>query len=115
MLKDKKIIVGKSYVNEDTGTVREVVEEMDGRHIKFNAFDLDTGKLLPAPNQVCHKNQLARWADREARPHEIAKVHPYNYGAWFEDLPVRDETRAQLERTKANVDQMAASRTFHRW
>ena len=93
-------------------TVREVVEEIDGRRIKFNAFDLDTGKLLPAPNQVGHKNQLMRWADREARRHEIARVHPYNYGVWFEDLPVRQETRIQLERTKAKMEQSAGSRTF---
>jgi hypothetical protein len=114
MLKDE-IIVGKSYVNEDAHVLREVVEEIDSRRIKFNAFNLDTGQLLPSPNQVCRKSQLARWANRGARPREIARVHPYDQSTWFEGLPPGEQVGAQLERAKASMEQMAGNRTFHKW
>ncbi len=115
MLKNNAIVVGKSYVNERTGEVREVIEEVDDRRVKYNAFDLNTGKLIPAPYQVCHKSQLSRWADRETRLHEIARFHPYEPGPWFEEVPTREVVDAQLERTKANIEQVAGNNTFHRW
>ena len=115
MLNSHVIGVGKSYVNESKAEVREVVEEVDHRRIKYNAFDLNTGKLIPAPYQVCHKSQLSRWADREARSQEIAKLHPYQPGPWFEEVPSREAVDTQLERTKANMEQLAGNHTFHRW
>ena len=115
MLKDTMIVVGKSYVNQDARMVREVVEEIDGRRVKFNAFNLDTGKLIPSPHQVCRKSQLARWADRETTPSETAKLHPYDVSTWFEGLPPGEQVDAKLERTKAGIDEMAGTHTFHRW
>ncbi len=115
MLKDEIIVVGKSYVNERARIVREVVEDVDGRRIKFNAFELDSGKLIPSPHQICHKSQLARWADREARPREIAKLHPYDPSTWFEGLPPGEQVGAQLERAIASIEQLAGNHTFHKW
>jgi hypothetical protein len=110
-----QIVVGKSYVNDDASIVREVVEEVDSRRVKFNAFELRTGKLIPARPQVCRKSQLARWADRETSQHETARIHPFNPGAWFVGVPDREAVEAQLERVKASMAQTAASQAFHRW
>ncbi len=94
------IVVGKSYVNEVEGVIREVVEETDAHHVSFNAFDLDTGKLIPAPHQVCHRRQLARWSDREATEQETARTHPYEGGAWFDILFPREHDSEPLEQAK---------------
>ncbi len=110
-----EILVGKSYVNEDASVVREVVEELDGRRIRFNAFDLETGKLLPTRHQVCARRELARWADREANEGEMARIHPFDPGEWFENVPDRQATDAQLERVKASMAQTAAGQALHRW
>ena len=115
MLKSHAIVVGKSYVNERTAQVREVIEEVDDRRVKYNAFDLNTGKLIPAPYQICHKSQLSRWADREARPREISRFHPYVPGPWFEEASTRETVDVQLERTKANMEQLAGTHPFHKW
>ena len=113
MLKHEVIVVGKAYVNEDAGVIREVVEDVDGRRVRFNTFDLETGTLIPAPPQVCHKSRLARWADRAARPYETARVHPY--APRMESLPPEQGAAQQLERLKARVGETAAGQTFHRW
>ncbi len=76
MLK-QDVVVGKSYVNEVESVIREVAEETDAHQVRFHAFDLATGKLIPVTRQTCHRRQLARWADREASPQEIARTHPY--------------------------------------
>lgn len=76
MLKEE-IVVGKAYVNEGTCIVREVIAEVDGRHVKYVAFELDSGTLLPARHSVCSTRDMQRWADREAWPHEVARMHPF--------------------------------------
>ncbi len=88
MLKEE-IVVGKAYVNERACIVREVIEEMDSRHVRYVAFDLETGKLLPARHSVCGKSELKRWADREAGPRERDRIHPYQWES--EMLPSRQE------------------------
>ena len=110
-----QIVVGKSYVNDGASIVREVVEEVDARRVKFNAFELRTGKLIPARRQVCRRSQLARWADREASQRETARIHPFNPGSWFVEVPDRQAVDAELERVKAGMAQTAASQAFHRW
>ncbi len=77
MLKEE-IAVGKAYVNEGACIIREVIEEVDSRHVKYMVFELDTGRLLPARHQVCGKRELRNWADREARPQEVARMHPFD-------------------------------------
>src|SRR5512142_2995994 len=74
MLKEE-IVVGKSYVNEGACLIREVIEEVDSRHVKYSAFELDSGPWLPARHSVCSRRDMQRWADREARPHEEARLH----------------------------------------
>ncbi len=115
MLKNQAVAVGKAYVNEGARVVREVVEEVDHHRIKYNEFDLATGNLIASPFRICHKSQLARWADREARPVEIARFHPYEPTPWFEAVPSREMKKTELELTKANIEQVAGNYTFHRW
>jgi hypothetical protein len=114
-MRKEEIVVGKSYVNEGTRIVREVVEEVDDRRVKFNAFDLASGKLIPAQPQVCHRSQLARWADRQASAEETARIHPFDPEAWFADVPDREAVNAELERVKARMAQTAAGQSVHRW
>lgn len=113
MLKQEVIVVGKAYVNEDAGVIREVVEEVDGRRVRYNTFDLATGTLIQAPPKVCYKSQLARWADRAARPYETARVHPY--APRMESLPPEEGAAQELERLKARVGETAVGQAFHRW
>ncbi len=56
MLEERMIVVGRAYVKEDARTIREVVEELDDRRVRFNAFDLDTGKLTPSRHQTCSQS-----------------------------------------------------------
>ena len=111
MLKDP-IVVGKAYVNEDARVIREVIEEVDGRRVRFNAFDLATGRLIPAPHRICHRHQLARWAQREASGPETALLHPYERTAQFAALLPRDQGSVELERAKALLDRARALHTF---
>ncbi len=56
MLKADSTRVGRAYVNERIGAIREVVEELDRRRIKYNEFDLQTGDLIPAPFQIAYRS-----------------------------------------------------------
>ena len=115
MLNTQNIAVGRSYVNERAHIAREVVEEIDHRKIKYNAFDLTDGSLLPEVQQICRKNALAIWADREANPEEIAKIHPFEKTSWFEGIPPREAKAAEIEVAKANLQQVVGNNTIHRW
>ncbi len=115
MLKMQNIAVGRSYVNEGVKIAREVVEEVDQRKIKYNAFDLKDGSLIPVAMQVCRKSDMAHWADREATPDEIAKIHPFDKLPWFEEVPHREVKSAELELTKANLQQVVGNNNIHRW
>ena len=72
-----QVAVGRAYVNEKAGLIREVIQELDQRHVRFNTFDLATGQLIAERRQTCRKSQLVLWADREANARELQRMHPY--------------------------------------
>jgi hypothetical protein len=115
MLNKNNILVGRSYVNKGARIAREVVEELDGRKVKYNAFDLAAGRPTPVVSQICRKSELARWADREANPEELAKIHPFEQLPWFEEVPPREIRGAELELTRAKLQQVAGNNSIHRW
>ncbi len=102
-MRKEDIAVGKSYVNNKESVLREVVEETDARHVKFNQFQLATGKLIPAPNQISHRRQFARWANREATEAETARTHPYTAEAWLDAESLVPRGGAPLDRVKAAI------------
>jgi hypothetical protein len=65
--------------------------------------------------QVCKKSDLAYWADREANPGEISKIHPFDQLPWFEDVQNREVKRTELELTKANIQAIVGNNSIHRW
>jgi hypothetical protein len=115
MLKSDSIKAGHAYVNERAGSIREVVEELDRLRVMFNEFDLQTGHLIPAPFQIAYKSQLARWAEREARTFESARLHTIMGLQWFQALRPSELKKAELERTRASVEQVVGNNTLHRW
>lgn len=72
MLRNRKIIVGKYYVNNARNIAREVLEACD-KTIVFITHHLDTGNSCNAPSE-CLKRNFVNWADHEATPTEIAKL-----------------------------------------
>lgn len=74
MLTRREISVGKFYVNESKQAAREVVEVTDRKWIKFNAYSLKTGRLTHGPHQICERDEMIHWADREATPEECAML-----------------------------------------
>ncbi len=110
MLKER-IVVGKAYVNERARVLREVVEEVDEQLVKYNAFDLKTGRLLPSRHRTCAKDDLAAWAEREARPDEARRAHPFEPGEWKEPEP-SGGGRIDLEAAKATLETAAAPHAF---
>jgi hypothetical protein len=95
-MRKQNIAVGKSYVNEREQIARQVVEEIDQRKVKYNAFGLKDGRLTPAVGQICRKSDLAHWADREANLDEIAKMHPFEQLPWFEAIPPREVKKNRI-------------------
>ena len=113
MLKEE-ILVGRSYVNEHACIIREVVGEVDRHHVSYNAFDLDSGKLIPAPHRVCHVREMARWADREAQAVETARTHPYESAASVDSLLARGQGARRPEQARAAIDAAPGMHTFPR-
>ena len=62
--------VGKFYVNERLGLIREIVAD-DDRYVSWQAYDLKSGQVATR-HGLCSKYQIIQWADREASPEEIA-------------------------------------------
>ncbi len=111
MLKEP-IVVGKAYVNERSRVLREVVEEIDEQRIKFNAFDLGTGRLLPSRHRTCGKGEMASWAEREAMPDETARAHPFD-PAISQRPDARAITRAmRLEVAKTALETVTTPHSF---
>ncbi len=113
MLKDE-IVVGRSYVNEDACIVREVVEEVDDRHVKYQAFELESGRLLPARHRVCEKRDLARWASRLADPDEVARIHPFEPASALDSPFPPDRRDARLEEAMTAIHGTPGAHTFPR-
>ncbi|NJC94729.1 MAG: hypothetical protein C3F07_14510 [Anaerolineales bacterium] len=107
MLNRRDVSVGKYYVNDRDHTVREVITVMHHNKVVYNAYDLRSGNLLRAPAQICHKARMIRWADREARPEEVAKLKRDEATAVFEHgeqgfkiedvIPETNKAHAQTE------------------
>lgn len=74
MLTRREVSIGKCYVKDKTNIVREVIAQRYHRKVVYNAYNMQTGKLLRAPHQICSVKQLIRWADREATAEESAKL-----------------------------------------
>jgi hypothetical protein len=115
MLKNPSVIVGRAYVNERAGLVREVVEETNRYSAKYDEFDLLTARLAAAPFQACPKSRLARWADREARSIETARLHPAANEAASAKPPARQTAQTELELNRANMEQAAGNNAHRRW
>jgi hypothetical protein len=89
MLTRREVGVGKCYVKDNAQIAREVIAEVPHRKVVYNAYDLRTGRLLHTPHQICSRNQLIRWADREATHEESAKLLRNE----AMDIFVRDENK----------------------
>ena len=74
MLKRREVLAGRCYVNESEQVAREITEVLEGRSIRYSAYDLTTGKPLGAPNRPASKAEIVRWADREALESEAARL-----------------------------------------
>jgi hypothetical protein len=110
MLKEE-IVVGKSYVNEGACILREIVEEVDSRHVRYNAFELESGRLLPARHRVCSTGEMQRWADRQAEACETDRIHPFDPdgsadGAWW------NRSSMDPEQARAAADAAPGAHTF---
>jgi len=114
MLRRQEISVGKCYVNEKTHKAREVVEEIDKHRVKYNTFDLTTGTLISPVFQICFKSQIVYWADREAKPREIAMFHRFGTTPWFENVPVSDVKTTELEMTRSRMLEVVGHNNTHR-
>ena len=107
MLKEE-IVVGKAYVNERASLV---IEEVDNRHVRYIAFELESGRLLPARHSTCGKAELRRWGDREIEPHEQARIHPYQANAPAESNPSAGY-HLRPEEARAVADGAPGAHTF---
>jgi len=74
MLARREVRIGKCYVKDNKRIVREVIAERYHRKVVYNAYNMQTGRLLRAPHQICSVKQLIRWADREATAEESANL-----------------------------------------
>jgi hypothetical protein len=113
MLKEE-IVVGKAYVNEGASMIREVFEEVDRRHVKYHAFELGSGRLLPARRQVCDRRELARWADREAKFDEIARIHPFEQRAAVDMALPQEHGTLRVDEARTAMDESPGAHTFPR-
>ncbi len=111
MLKEE-IVVGKSYVNEGARIIREVVEEVDRHNVRFNAFEMDSGRLSPTRHRVCSRRELASWADREAASCETRRIHPFDQDANSDMFAAPERGTLRVEEARAALDGMAGTHTF---
>jgi hypothetical protein len=72
MLPRREITTGKCYVNQSRQVAREVLRA-DHRTVKYNTYELGTGKLCGMPHE-CRKDKFIHWADREASAAETAAL-----------------------------------------
>jgi hypothetical protein len=72
MLPRREITTGKCYVNENRQVAREVLRA-DHRTVRYNTYELGTGKLCGLPHE-CRRDEFIHWADREANAAETAAL-----------------------------------------
>jgi hypothetical protein len=84
MLTRRDVSIGKCYIKDKAQIAREVIAVTHHRKVVYNVYNLRTGKLLSMPHQICPRNQMIRWADREATPEEYAKLERDEAVAIFE-------------------------------
>lgn len=82
MLARRAIEAGKCYVNEERRRAREVLR-VDHHMVHFSTYNLETGKLHGAPGRQCTRDEIIRWADREATAVETDSLHREEYEALF--------------------------------
>jgi hypothetical protein len=106
------INVGNAYVNEEARIVREVIEEIDGRRVRFNAFDLKTGRLVASRHHTCEKSQFAHWAQREASASEKDLIHPYEQLGRPAQADPAAYGRQDIAAARAMIDSSPGHHTF---
>jgi hypothetical protein len=106
------IVVGNAYVNEQACIVREIIEEVDERRVRFNAFELPTGRLVPTRHHVCEKSQFAQWADREASATERAILHPYGQEQSHAQADGATHGRQDVAAARAMIESSPGHHTF---
>ena len=112
MLPRRELNVGKSYVNENERTAREVVE-LTRMTVKYIAYDLNTGKLCGA-SHTCRKKALIQWADREATKEETASLHRDEADALYKtDDPITQDNKPDLSPEQIQV--IASSKMINRY
>lgn len=83
MLKRRKLTIGRSYVNEDEGVVREVTDQPDRWSVEYAVYDLRSGRLRGPIHEIVKKNLFLDWADREASREEAARLQRDELQALF--------------------------------
>ena len=91
MLARRETAVGKCYVSDSEGLVREVLR-VDRDRVTYNTYDLDGGKLHGAPQGVVRRQQMIHWADREATDEETAMLQRHELQALFKPDEATVET-----------------------
>ncbi len=115
MSSSEPLKVGIAYVNERDGLLREIVEEMDRIRIRFNEFDLKTGRLRIPVRRIGYKRPFARWATRPATSAERTQTRPTAGGPELA-YPNSDELgRLEHEHRRAGIEQVVHSNVMHRW
>jgi hypothetical protein len=71
-MKADDVKIGKFFVCERLGLIREIVVDVDG-DVNWQAYDIKSGQATMDHGQ-CSKYQITQWADREASPEEIASI-----------------------------------------
>ena len=101
-----RIQVGRCFVSEKKGLVREITAETADGMVHWRSYALIDGRST-GDSLMCSKHQICRWADREATEEEkatlerdattfkdIAAVAMINYGvANIPDEQLIDEVR----------------------
>lgn len=115
MLRSENVRVGMGYVNEREGVVREVIDELDRFRIRYNEFELRTGRLRAPAQRVTYRRAFARWASREATPRELAWLHPNAKLPWSKNEKPQEQGKLEHEHARARMEQVVQSSVTHRW
>ena len=75
MIRSRRVVAGKYYVNSTRSIAREVLDVRDDA-VVFITYHLDTGTSTGNPN-ICMKQHFAHWADHEATKLEITGLQRF--------------------------------------